>query len=577
MILIAVDIVLVVDRSGSMSAELSAKDENGNKQENGLTVMSIVKHAVKTVAMTLGPNDRLGVVIYDDVVQVLSDLKDMTPQNQDRLCKAIDTIKPRNATNIFEGVKNGLELLGKRQDCSRNPSLILLTDGRPNRRPSQGEVDALEAEQYRWKFRVPINTFGFGNQLDSKLLYDMSGIYNQGMFCFIPDGGMVGTVFINAVANIRCTVSNNLTIGIHNCGPVYFNRPRHFSVFGTVAIDGTPIEHTVSSGDDGFASFLNQTIDHLRKAINVSYSPQNAKQQIEKINELARSFNDRRVSAIMSTINDQVRLAFMHEYVRTWGLHYVRSLIRALELQIKTNFKDEALSIFTEPLFERLCKEGDKVFAKIPPPKPDEQVMQRTRTRLLSRGYTGPQLEVMMPSISQTMSTYNISSNPCFAGHCSVRMTAGYRSVKDIKKGDEVWTPDGPAKVLCVVRTECLIPEPGKAELVEIGKLVITPNHPIKLGDVWKFPKNVMNVQVLDCGAVYSFVLDQGHVVEIEGIQVICLGHGFTTPEILEHDYFGTHRVVDDLKLMNGWPEGLVQLKSGCIVPDGNSIRFVQN
>ena len=60
-----VDIVAVVDRSGSMNCECSAADENGKSLENGFSVLDIVKHSVKTVVKTLRPQDRLSLIIYD--------------------------------------------------------------------------------------------------------------------------------------------------------------------------------------------------------------------------------------------------------------------------------------------------------------------------------------------------------------------------------------------------------------------------------------------------------------------------------------------------------------------------------
>jgi len=50
-----IDIVAVVDRSGSMNCECAAADENGNSLENGFSVLDIVKHSVKTVIKTLRP------------------------------------------------------------------------------------------------------------------------------------------------------------------------------------------------------------------------------------------------------------------------------------------------------------------------------------------------------------------------------------------------------------------------------------------------------------------------------------------------------------------------------------------
>jgi len=43
----------------------------------------------------------------------------------------------------------------------------------------------------------------------------------------------------------------------------------------------------------------------------------------------------------------------------------------------------------------------------------------------------------------------------------------------------------------------------------------------------------------MSCSAIYSLVLDEGHVVSINGAEVICLGHDLEDP-VLKHEYFGS-------------------------------------
>ena len=58
---------------------------------------------------------------------------------------------------------------------------------------------------------------------------------------------------------------------------------------------------------------------------------------------------------------------------------------------------------------------------------------------------------------------------------------------------------------------------------------------------------------------MYNFVLDKGHEVTIEGTECVTLGHGLEGP-VVSHAYFGTSRVVDDLRAMRGWADGLVAI-----------------
>ena len=61
---------------------------------------------------------------------------------------------------------------------------------------------------------------------------------------------------------------------------------------------------------------------------------------------------------------------------------------------------------------------------------------------------------------------------------------------------------------------------------------------------------------------MYSFVLTGGHhVLKINGVDCIGLGHGFTDP-VAAHPYLGTDLVLHDLQVLPGYTEGLIQLQS---------------
>ena len=137
-----------------------------------------------------------------------------------------------------------------------------------------------------------------------------------------------------------------------------------------------------------------------------------------------------------------------------------------------------------------------------------------------------------------------------------------FKYVKDIAKGDYVWTPYGSAKVVLVVKTVCA---DNLTELSKVGNLVVTPWHPIKYENVWRFPFDLSQSNLMQCEAVYSFVLDKHHIMNIENIDVICLAHGYKDG-ILAHEFWGTQKIITSLKTKEGYNAGLVILKSGCLV-----------
>jgi hypothetical protein len=52
---------------------------------------------------------------------------------------------------------------------------------------------------------------------------------------------------------------------------------------------------------------------------------------------------------------------------------------------------------------------------------------------------------------------------------------------------------------------------------------------------------------------VYNLLLESGHIVDVGGTEFATLAHGFD----LRDPYFGTQRVIKDLKKQPGWEEGL--------------------
>ena len=82
---------------------------------------------------------------------------------------------------------------------------------------------------------------------------------------------------------------------------------------------------------------------------------------------------------------------------------------------------------------------------------------------------------------------------------------------------------------------------------------------------VWYFPGELDEIIAnCPCAAVYSFVLDAVHVMEIGGFDCITLGHGFTEDKAA-HPYFGTAAVLADLAQLPGFAQGLVELASGAL------------
>lgn len=58
------DVVCVIDVSGSMSDSATVQDESGKTESHGLCILDVVKHATATIGAMLRPQDRLSIVTF---------------------------------------------------------------------------------------------------------------------------------------------------------------------------------------------------------------------------------------------------------------------------------------------------------------------------------------------------------------------------------------------------------------------------------------------------------------------------------------------------------------------------------
>lgn len=231
------DIVLVIDVSGSMSSE--ARIPGSSVEEStGLSVLDLVKHACRTILSTLDERDRLAIITFSNNATEIQELTIMNDENKKAAEDNIENMYVQGATNLWAGLRKGLECASSQTEINRIPAVMLLTDGLPNHMcPPGGYVPALR----EMDAIIPtIHTFGFGFQLRSGLLKSIAE-FGRGNYSFIPDTGMIGTVFVHAVAHLQSTYATNAVLNL-----VY---PDHITIEQTSgpSVDQQKPKHMVES------------------------------------------------------------------------------------------------------------------------------------------------------------------------------------------------------------------------------------------------------------------------------------------------------------------------------------------
>ncbi|KAH7185972.1 hint-domain-containing protein [Fusarium flagelliforme] len=209
------DIVLVIDVSGSMGEAAPVPGETD--EGTGLSVLDLTKHAARTIIESMNENDRLSIVTFASKTKVLQPLLPMGAENKAKAIKNVKSMRPLDATNLWQGMLEGIKQFKTDEGSTNVPAIMILTDGMPNHmNPAAGFVPKIRA---MGPLPASIHTFGFGYSLRSGLLKSIAEI-GGGNYAFIPDAGMIGTVFVHAVANLQSTFATRAVLKLTYSKPL---------------------------------------------------------------------------------------------------------------------------------------------------------------------------------------------------------------------------------------------------------------------------------------------------------------------------------------------------------------------
>lgn len=221
------DIVLCLDISYSTSELVQSKDESGEQIEGKYTINDTIRHGAKTAVYAIkNTGSRISVYQFDNSVEIVVPLTQVTDDNIDSIVEKINSMRPRGGTNIYKPIQHIIKDLSERTDQSRNAAILLLTDGMPNHCGSYSEEEGAVRLYKKLGVFYPIYTFGFGYSLKKGLMYNIAQ-KTGGVNSHIPDGSFVATVFSNALANILNTCCYNLRL--HLKIPIV-NNDTHFKL-----------------------------------------------------------------------------------------------------------------------------------------------------------------------------------------------------------------------------------------------------------------------------------------------------------------------------------------------------------
>lgn len=494
-----VKITLVLDLSGSMATSVESHISN----EPSFSRLDLIKHSIVAIAEMMRPYDSLNIVTFSTSAYIKLPWTKMTEDGKNEVKQIAASLIANGGTDIPLGVETGI--------LQGGDHLILLTDGANNAqvplRQTLGEYILSKIEP----FQGIIHCVGLGmaNDLDTPTLRLISS-KKKGFYCFCPDASMVGTVFIHLMANIIVNEQGNTfdeyDLFLKTLVDVYYTR--------------------------GINSQNECALNILYQALNILTDPI-LKEDLVSLNEN----------------KGQVEKAI--KYWDTWGKHYLPALIDAHLHKMTTNFKDASLQRYTTKNTRDFIDVGETIFLKIKAPLP-------SCNNLTNVSFNNYRL---------TSSILN-SQGLCFGPNTLFKIISYTGNdkietlvpIKDIKKGMFIKTKTTITTVRCVI----ISPE---VEMIKINKdkefFWISKKHPLYVNDKFYWAEqldhNPIHNKIMPC---YNLILDSDHFIEIgqTNIYTVTLGHNKKGP-VVEHDYLGTSKIIDDLMKSPGWNDGQVILK----------------
>lgn len=189
--IVAKDIVLIADTSGSMQGEKILQ----------------LKKALTYVVNALNSADRFSIVQFNTDAEALkSQLVQATPENKKLALEFINDLDARGGTNIGDALSMGVTMLN--QTTERPGFLVMMTDGEP----TVGETNTSNLlKKVKSKRDIRVFDFGVGNDIDTRFLNKLAED-NHGTSQYVSPDENIETALSGFYQKIKSPVLSDVSI-----------------------------------------------------------------------------------------------------------------------------------------------------------------------------------------------------------------------------------------------------------------------------------------------------------------------------------------------------------------------------
>jgi Ca-activated chloride channel family protein len=189
------NLTLVIDRSGSMA------DKNK---------ITHARAAALLLVDAMSPSDFLGVVEYDDKINVLWPSSPLTsPATVKRL---IAGLEPRGATDLAGGLMRGLEEVSRHARPDAINRVLLLSDGLANRGITHPREIARFVREARRR-GLTVSTLGLGLEYNEDLMQSVAEV-GGGNYYYVESPAQMAGIFEQELSTLFATVAQDVHLHI---------------------------------------------------------------------------------------------------------------------------------------------------------------------------------------------------------------------------------------------------------------------------------------------------------------------------------------------------------------------------
>ncbi len=227
----SLDIVFIIDHSGSMS-----------ETSGGVTKLELAKEAAARSIELLFPNDRVGVIAFDDTASWVVPMTDL--QNPEDVANAIGGIQVGGGTDIYAGLLAMSKVLPN--DPAKVKHVILLTDGGADITGIPELVEKLYKEN-----GITLSTVGVGNDA-APFLKDLAAL-GGGRYHFTNNASTIASIFTEetSLASRAYIVEESFFPSLVNSSPILAGITETPRLHGYIASSAKDLAQVILQSDKG--------------------------------------------------------------------------------------------------------------------------------------------------------------------------------------------------------------------------------------------------------------------------------------------------------------------------------------